>query len=139
MNTYFLEVKKNFGFGMMRLPMVVEEVDIPLTTKMVDAFLAAGFIGWNRHNYKVYPGAYPIRTPSFVAVFEIEYAEGTKETFTTDESWDIYTTETLYCELYDGTIRYKLALPETTTAVVTIPGLLEKTLTGSSHVFYANA
>ena len=43
MNTYFPEIKKNFGFGMMRLPMVGEEVDIPLTTKMVDAFLAAGF------------------------------------------------------------------------------------------------
>ena len=43
MNTYFPEIKKNFGFGMMRLPMVGEEVDIPLTTKMVDAFLSAGF------------------------------------------------------------------------------------------------
>ncbi len=43
MNTYFPEIKKNFGFGMMRLPMVAEEVDIPLTTKMVDAFLSAGF------------------------------------------------------------------------------------------------
>lgn len=43
MNTYFPEIKKNFGFGMMRLPMVGEEVDIPQTTAMVDAFLAAGF------------------------------------------------------------------------------------------------
>ena len=43
MNTYFPEIQKNFGFGMMRLPMVGEEVDIPLTTAMVDAFLAAGF------------------------------------------------------------------------------------------------
>ena len=43
MNTYFPEIKKNFGFGMMRLPMVGEEVDIPLTTRMVDAFLSAGF------------------------------------------------------------------------------------------------
>ena len=43
MNTYFPEMKKNFGFGMMRLPMVGEEVDIPQTTAMVDAFLAAGF------------------------------------------------------------------------------------------------
>ena len=63
---------------------------------------ATGYIGWNRHTYDVYPGAYPIRTSSFVAVFEVEYADGSKETFTTDESWDIYTTETLYCELYDG-------------------------------------
>ena len=43
MNTFFPEIKKNFGFGMMRLPMVGEEVDIPQTTSMVDAFLAAGF------------------------------------------------------------------------------------------------
>ena len=43
MNTYFPEMKKNFGFGMMRLPMIGEEVDIPQTTAMVDAFLAAGF------------------------------------------------------------------------------------------------
>ena len=43
MHTYFPEIKKNFGFGMMRLPMVGEEVDIPQTTKMVDAFLSAGF------------------------------------------------------------------------------------------------
>ena len=43
MNTYFPEIKKNFGFGMMRLPMVGEEVDIPQTAAMVDAFLAAGF------------------------------------------------------------------------------------------------
>lgn len=43
MNAYFPEIKKNFGFGMMRLPMTAEEVDIPQTTAMVDAFLAAGF------------------------------------------------------------------------------------------------
>ena len=43
MNTYFPEIKKNFGFGMMRLPMVGDEVDIPQTTQMVDAFLNAGF------------------------------------------------------------------------------------------------
>ncbi len=43
MNTYFPEIKKNFGFGMMRLPMIGEEVDIPQTTAMVDAFLEAGF------------------------------------------------------------------------------------------------
>lgn len=39
----FPEIKKNFGFGMMRLPMVGEDVDIPETKKMVDAFLEAGF------------------------------------------------------------------------------------------------
>ena len=36
-------IKKNFGFGFMRLPMQGEEVDIPESTKMVDAFLGAGF------------------------------------------------------------------------------------------------
>lgn len=43
MNSHFPEIKKNFGFGMMRLPMVGEEVDMQTTAKMVDAFLAAGF------------------------------------------------------------------------------------------------
>ena len=36
-------IKGNFGFGFMRLPMQEEEVDIPETTRMVDAFLDAGF------------------------------------------------------------------------------------------------
>ena len=43
MNLHFPEIKKNFGFGMMRLPMIGEEVDMETTCKMVDAFLAAGF------------------------------------------------------------------------------------------------
>ena len=55
MNTYFNEVKKNFGFGCMRLPMNSEEVDYELTSKigeevdekqvcqMVDYFLEQGF------------------------------------------------------------------------------------------------
>lgn len=43
MGAYFPEIKKNFGFGMMRLPMADEKVDIPQTCAMVDAFLAAGF------------------------------------------------------------------------------------------------
>lgn len=43
MNMYFPEIMKNFGFGMMRLPMIDDEVDIPQTTAMVDAFLASGF------------------------------------------------------------------------------------------------
>ena len=43
MNPHFPEIKKNFGFGMMRLPMCGEEVDTEQTSKMVDAFLAAGF------------------------------------------------------------------------------------------------
>ena len=36
-------IKKNFGFGCMRLPMIGEEVDIKQTKQMVDAFLDAGF------------------------------------------------------------------------------------------------
>ena len=43
MNRFFPEIQKNFGFGLMRLPMVGEDVDIPQTKAMVDAFLAAGF------------------------------------------------------------------------------------------------
>ena len=43
MNRYFPEIKKNFGFGLMRLPMVGEDVDIPQTKQMVDDFIAAGF------------------------------------------------------------------------------------------------
>ena len=36
-------VKKNFGFGCMRLPMNGEDVDIEQTKQMIDAFLQAGF------------------------------------------------------------------------------------------------
>ena len=36
-------VKKNFGFGCMRLPMSGDEVNLEETKKMVDAFLDAGF------------------------------------------------------------------------------------------------
>ena len=36
-------VKKNFGFGCMRLPMKNGEVDLEETCRMVDAFLDAGF------------------------------------------------------------------------------------------------
>ena len=36
-------IKRNFGFGAMRLPMRDGEVDIPQTCRMVDAFLDAGF------------------------------------------------------------------------------------------------
>lgn len=39
----FEGVKKNFGFGMMRLPMLGEEVDVEQTKQMVDAFLENGF------------------------------------------------------------------------------------------------
>ena len=39
----FAEVKRNFGFGCMRLPMVGEEVDAAEVNRMVDAFIDAGF------------------------------------------------------------------------------------------------
>ena len=39
----FAGVKKNFGFGCMRLPMKDKEVDLEEFTRMVDAFLDAGF------------------------------------------------------------------------------------------------
>ncbi|MBR6562537.1 MAG: aldo/keto reductase [Clostridia bacterium] len=39
----FNEVKKNFGFGCMRLPMKDNEVDIEQFSVMVDSFLNAGF------------------------------------------------------------------------------------------------
>lgn len=43
MNTIFENVKKNFGFGMMRLPMIDGEVDTAQVCKMVDLFLSKGF------------------------------------------------------------------------------------------------
>ena len=36
-------IKKNFGFGCMRLPMIGEDVDLEQSKKMVDVFLEAGF------------------------------------------------------------------------------------------------
>lgn len=43
MSHAFASLDKNFGFGFMRLPMIGDEVDIPQTKQMVDAFLDAGF------------------------------------------------------------------------------------------------
>lgn len=37
------KVKKNFGFGCMRLPMKDGEVDTAEMNRMVDAFMDAGF------------------------------------------------------------------------------------------------
>ena len=42
-NKFFDEVKKNFGFGLMRLPMMDKKVDIEQTKQMVDIFLENGF------------------------------------------------------------------------------------------------
>ena len=39
----FPEIKKNFGFGCMRLPMNGDEVDYNEFNKMIDAFIDAGF------------------------------------------------------------------------------------------------
>ena len=41
--SYFEEVKKNFGFGCMRLPMKDGEVDHEEFSRMVDYFIDAGF------------------------------------------------------------------------------------------------
>ena len=43
MKTFFPEIRKNFGFGCMRFPLVGEEIDIPTVKQMVDTFLEAGF------------------------------------------------------------------------------------------------
>ena len=39
----FPEIKKNFGFGLMRLPRIEKDVDIEQTKEMVDKFIEAGF------------------------------------------------------------------------------------------------
>ncbi len=43
MNRYFTDIKKNFGFGCMRLPMLYGEVDQTQMCAMVDAFIENGF------------------------------------------------------------------------------------------------
>ena len=43
MRVYFPEIKKNFGFGCMRLPLLEDKVDLPRFTQMVDMFMARGF------------------------------------------------------------------------------------------------
>ena len=43
MEPVFTEIRKQFGFGFMRLPMTGEKVDIPQTMQMVDTFLENGF------------------------------------------------------------------------------------------------
>ncbi len=42
-NKFFANIKKNFGFGCMRLPMNGEEVDYEETKKMIDTFIENGF------------------------------------------------------------------------------------------------
>ena len=36
------KIRKNFGFGCMRLPMIGEDVDMEQTKQMVDCFFGAG-------------------------------------------------------------------------------------------------
>lgn len=43
MNRYFPEIKKNLGFGFMRLPKDGDQIDLKHTSRMVDLFLEAGF------------------------------------------------------------------------------------------------
>lgn len=42
-NRYFTDIKQNFGFGCMRLPMLGGEVDQPQMCAMVDTFMENGF------------------------------------------------------------------------------------------------
>ena len=48
-NKFFPEIRGNFGFGCMRLPMNGEEVDHAEFCRMADAFIAAGFNISTRH------------------------------------------------------------------------------------------
>ena len=43
MNTFFHEIKKNFGFGCMRFPTIGDAVDVAAVTEMVDYFMESGF------------------------------------------------------------------------------------------------
>ena len=43
MNHYFPEIKKNFGFGCMRLPMVGDDIDSDAFCAMIDKFIDSGF------------------------------------------------------------------------------------------------
>ncbi len=43
MSEIFPEIRKNFGFGCMRLPMIGNDIDLEQTSKMVDLFLQNGF------------------------------------------------------------------------------------------------
>ena len=43
MNKFFPEIKKNFGFGCMRLPTIGDEIDTDAFCALVDKFIADGF------------------------------------------------------------------------------------------------
>lgn len=42
-NKFFVEIKRNFGFGCMRLPITGDKIDIAQMNEMVDCFLSNGF------------------------------------------------------------------------------------------------
>lgn len=70
----FEKVKKNFGFGCMRLPMKGEEVDYAEMNKMVDEFIANGFNYFDTaHGY--------IETKSEIAVRECLVKRYPRESF----------------------------------------------------------
>ena len=101
MNCPFPEIKKNFGFGMMRLPMIGDEVDIPQTTKMVDAFMAAGF------NY--FDTARPyIQGKSELALKECLTSRYPRESyvFTNKLSFTMYNSEEEIRPLFESQLEY---------------------------------
>lgn len=63
---------------------------------------ACGYIGPMRTRVEDFHGAYGIPDTSMVAEILVEYEDGSCETLVSDETWEIHTTQTLYCELYDG-------------------------------------
>jgi hypothetical protein len=63
-------IKKNFGFGCMRLPMKDGEVDIEQTCRMVDAFLENGF------NYFDTAHGYPADFCARVGGGPLDYGRG---------------------------------------------------------------
>ena len=52
-NVFFSNIKKNFGFGCMRLPMNGEQVNYEETCKMVDAFMDV-ITSYSIHYTKLY-------------------------------------------------------------------------------------
>ena len=57
---------------------------------------AIGIIGWKNNNH-VYADH-----PSVVAWIDVIYNDGEKEHFSTDDTWDVNTTEILDSEIYNG-------------------------------------
>ena len=53
-----------------------------------------GFLGSENHIYADHT--------SLIAWIDITYADGDKETIITDESWDVYTSEVTFSEIYHG-------------------------------------